>query len=148
LALYTNPHILFVEDDSIIVTQHQSLERLLAESVRLMDDPDVMSVRVMRPGDWPPSGEHGDHNQLTFKHSHINFQPLILRSHQFYSMLKAAEDNIEEASRYQIEMLWRIILSPYSRSKLPHIVWNRDHAHTVHLGTPEYPALCAALNLT
>jgi hypothetical protein len=63
-------------------------------------------------------------------------------------MLKAAEDNIDEASRYQIEMLWRIILSPYSRSKLPHIVWNRDHAFTVHLGTPEYPDLCTAFNLT
>lgn len=147
-SLYRNPLILFVEDDSIIMTGDQSLDALLSKSAAMLDDPDVMSVRVMRPNDWPPAGSYQVIDNQIFRHEHINFQPLLMRSHQFHSMLKTAEDNLTAASTVQIEMLWRLLLAPYSRAPLPHVVWNRDVAHTIHLGTPDYPALKSSLGLS
>lgn len=145
LTLYSNPYILFVEDDSPIVCERTTLEQMLSEMCNVLAFPDVLSARVMRRQDWPPAGQYEGVNSTWLRHEHINFQPTLMRSHQFYTMLKTAEDNLASASSVQIEMLWRLILAPQSRVTLPHLVIRPEIAHTVHLGSPDYLTLKASL---
>lgn len=146
--LYLQPYVFFVEDDSpVVLSGTWTLDQTLSRMCQVLADPDVLSVRFMRPGDWPPSGQYDVFHPLWLKHEHVNFQPLIMRSHQFYTMLKTAEDNLAAASDIQIEMLWRLILAPYSRAALPHHVIRPEIAYAEHLGIPTYPALKASLNL-
>lgn len=148
-AIYRNPYVLYVEDDSpIILSDGSTLDRKLSDMCAALSDPDVLSVRFMRENDWPPSGAYDILDSQWLRHEHINFQPAVLRANQFYSMLKTAEDNLSQVSNIQIEALWRYLLAPYSRAKLPHLVIRHEVAKTVHLGVPDYPTLRAQLNLT
>ncbi len=146
-AIYFNPYVLYVEDDSPVVLDG-GLDQMLSQMCTVLVDPDVLSVRFMREQDWPPAGDYEVFHPNWLRHGHINFQPLIMRSHQFYTMLKTAEDNLSNVANIQIEMLWRLILAPYARNYMPHLVIRPEIAHTVHLGAPDYPALRAQLNLT
>ncbi len=148
LALYANPYLLYVEDDSPVVLSWSSLDKTLAQMCEVLSYPDILSARFMRRNDWPPAGQYEVVNSTWLRHEHINFQPLLMRSNQFYTMLKTAEDNLDRTANVQIEMLWRLLLAPYSRAQLPHLVIRPEIAHTVHLGAPDYLALKASLNLT
>ena len=156
LSIYQNPHVFYVEDDSIVSIYKHSLAQMLGEMIGMIDhDPNVLSVRFMRSCDWPPSGKTNQLNEWYFNHEHINFQPLIMRSMQFYTMLKTTEDHLNEVSNIQIEMLWRLILAPYSRNPYPHLVFyphiqNVVHgrAESIHLGVPNYLDIKKSLNLS
>ncbi len=149
MTLYANPYILYLEDDSPVVYDRMTLDEVLSEMCSsLTTYPEVLSARFMRRNDWPPAGEHEMVNSTWWRHEHINFQPLIMRSIQFYTMLKTAEDNLDRTTNVQIEMLWRLILAPYARNHMPHLVIRPEITHTVHLGVPDYPALRDQLNLT
>lgn len=149
IPIYGQPYVLFIEDDSIVITKDNTLDNALCQMMAFLENPDILSFRFMRTGDWPPAGKYSNNeSQTIWYHEHINFQPLIMRSNQFYMMLKTAEDNMDQASQIQIEMLWRLLLAPYSRSQLPHAVWNRDYMYTAHLGVPDYTNQCSLLNLS
>lgn len=146
-SIYFNPFVLYVEDDSPVVLSRGNLDDMLSTMCATLSDPDVLSARFMRENDWPPAGEYEVFHPNWLRHEHVNFQPLIMRSHQFYTMLKTAEDNLSAVSNVQIEMLWRLLLAPQSRARLPHLVVRPEVAKTVHLGSPDYPALKSSLGL-
>ncbi len=146
--IYLHPYIFFVEDDSpVLLSGARTLDQMLSTMCTVLADPDVLSVRFMRENDWPPAGQYEVFHSEWLRHEHLNFQPLIMRSHQFYTMLKTAEDNLAAASSIQIEMLWRLILAPYSRAALPHHVIRHEVGRALHLGTPDYLKTKASLNL-
>lgn len=145
--LYRNNFVLWLEDDSTMYSEKDSLERILTRMVLFLENrQDTASARFLRKGDFSTSPilkEEGDF----FWSPHFNFQPSILRSRDFYLGCKAIEDNFNNILNIQSEMLWRLVLAPFSRSELKHIVWHPDYAETHHLGSPEYPELKKKLNL-
>jgi len=78
----------------------------------------------------------------------VNFQQPLLRSLDYYRMLKIVEDNWATASQMHIEALWREVLGHFARGQRRHAVWHPDCAETVHLGVPDYAAVCARHSLT
>lgn len=145
-SVYENEHILFCEDDSTLEPKKMTLTALLCQMRDFLKNPEVVTVRLVRPGDEraaPILQASMDH----FYSEHINLQPLMMRSRDFYLMLKMAEDQIQSANQMQIEMLWRVLLSPFSRSPLKHVVYWPEVASTTHLGVPDYPVVKDKLGL-
>lgn len=147
VSIYANPHIWWLEDDEAIRCHEGSLEEVLARMVRLVESsPDVLSARFLRAGDLASSPilkQEKDH----FWSPHLNFQEPLMRSRDFDLVCKIIEHNWAQIQQIQCEMLWRLMLAPFSRSELKHIVWNPGYAETIHLGTPDYPRLKQELGL-
>ena len=146
--LYQNPHLLWLEDDSTLTCHQDSLDKVLTRMVGFIESSsDVLSARFVRKSDFdgglPILKRESDH----FFSPYFDFQPLIMRSRDFYLAAKMIETNFQAQQNVQIEMLWRLVLGEFSRSELKHMVWLPDYAETVHLGTPEYLALKESLNL-
>ncbi len=147
--LYTQPYMVFLEDDSTLESNVLSVEDLLLQSCQMLaDDHEKLTVRVMRKGDTRgPEFFAPVKDPRYFFSRDTNFQPLIMRSLDFYRLCLALEANPDACKTVQCEMFWRLILDDFSRSPLKHVVYETDYAFTTHLGTPEYPALKASLNL-
>lgn len=146
--VYDAPFILWLEDDSVMQPNKMSLETTLARmTTQLEIDPDIVSWRFLRRCDWATSQGIQEVRDQTFFSEHFNFQPLIMRARDFYLANKVIDDSAGGFAHLQIEMFWRMVLGTFSRAKHKHVVWLPDYAETVHLGTPDYPALKASLNL-
>lgn len=147
--VYTQPYILFAEDDSTLESLTLSVEDLLLQSCQLLaEDHERLTVRVMRRGDARgPEAFAPTKDPRWFHSGDVNFQPLVMRSLDFYRLCMVLEVNPQACQQVQCEMLWRVILDGFSRSSLKHIVYETDYAHSTHLGTPDYPRLKAALSL-
>ncbi len=146
------PYMLWLEDDSTITPHECSAEDLLLRSCQMLaDDNELTSVRLLRAGDLSTSPMAAEdsrtHDPRWFHSPHFNFQPAILRSRDFYLGARLVEANPEGAATIQCEMLWRMVLTIFSRSLRQHRVYRPSFAETIHLGTPDYPALKASLNL-
>lgn len=138
----TQPYIMMVEDDSPVVcndkdTLFQVLERMV-EGIRM--DVETVSFRFMRRGDdkgpvIPPDSDHGTVN--CFWSEHTNFQPILLRTVDFYRLGMVLEQNPEACNSVHCEALWRIVLSNFSRSPYKHLVWDVDYAEALHIGVPQ-----------
>lgn len=146
-SIYSRPYVLWFEDDQTITPHAVSAERLLLQSCKLLaQDNELVSVRLLRRGDLSTSPILKQEANW-FYSPHVNFQPLLLRSRDFYLAAKIVEQNPQLTAVTQCEMLWRLVLADFSRSEHKHIVYNPDYAETIHLGTPEYPTLCQQLGL-
>lgn len=145
-SIYSNSHILFLEDDSTIESKIP-ISALLSRMTSMLDaDKELLTVRLLRPTDLatsPIDKPMGDF----FYSPHTNFQPLVMRSIHFHLMLKFIEDNMEKLSNVQCEMVWRIILAQFSRSQFKHAVFYPDFAFTTHLGVPNYLEIKKQYNL-
>ncbi len=146
-SVYRHPYVLWTEDDQTITPHQCSAEDLLLQSCRrLADDNELVSVRLLRRGDLSTSPMVGREETL-FYSPHLNFQWPLMRARDFYLASLAIEHNPQAAATIQCEMLWRLVLANFSRSDRKHIVYLPDFAESIHLGTPEYPALCKQLDL-
>lgn len=148
---HANPFMLLLEDDSPFVSHELSLADLLAQSCRLLaENHEIVSARTLRRGDLntsltlvPP-----DPNETRwFWSPHFNFQPAVLRTRDFYVACNLIQSNWAQVSHLQSELLWRLVLSNFSRSELRHIVYQPDYAETFHIGVPDYAEQIKALNL-
>lgn len=148
-ATYTQPYFLLVEDDSPVVVHDGNLEDLLLKSCAMLEtDHEMVTARVMRRGDdRGPTVDLGLIDERFFWSVDTNFQPLVMRSLDYYRLCIALETNPDACARVQCERLWRLILDSFSRSPYKHLVWEIDHAETVHLGTQDYATKLAALKL-
>lgn len=146
-SIYENPFVLWAEDDQTITSNQCTAENLLLQSCqRLRDDNELVSVRLLRRGDLDSSPMVAREDRW-FYSPHVNFQWPLLRSRDFYLASLFIEQNPQAAATIQCEMLWRLILANFSRSERKHLVYLPEYAESIHLGTPEYPALCARLGL-
>lgn len=138
--IYDCPHVLWLEDDSPFVCHKESLLSCLHRMTKIVDSsPDIISARFLRRGDFctsPTLIEEGEDRY--FWSPHFNFQPLIMRSRDFYLASKVIEDNFDKVSNIQCEMLWRLVLNPFSRSEKKHLVWYPDYGETFHIGIQDY----------
>jgi hypothetical protein len=151
-AVYEQPYVLWLEDDSTLDSHVVPLDDLLAQSCQMLaKDHDLTSIRLLRPTDLSTSPmvsvppEQSD--PRWFYSPDFNFQPALLRSRDFYLAARFVEENPQAAALVQCEALWRMVLTPFSRSPRQHLVYHPTYASTTHLGVPEYPAIKASLNL-
>lgn len=146
-SIYANPYMLWLEDDSLMQANRGTLDQLLSRMTKMLDDsPDLLSMRLVRRGDEraaPIVSTSIDH----FYSEHFNFNSPILRTRDFYLVNKMIEDNAASLSQIQIEMVWRLVFAPFSRSDLKHAVFWPDYAESVHLDVPDYPQLKVSLGL-
>jgi hypothetical protein len=149
-TVYDCPYYLHVEDDSPIISRREYLYELLSDSIKLLEDNhETLSVRTMRRGDDKgPITAPSDDPRL-FWSEHVNFQPLLMRSLDFYRVGLALEANPQACQQVQCEMLWRLILANFSRSPYKHAVWEVDYAEALHIGTPQehHEAMVSKYNL-
>ncbi len=148
--VYTQPYFLLLEDDSPVVCHDTSLEDLLLRGCQLLaTNHELLTVRLIRRGDYeggvPQLGDA--ENGKAFYSPNTDFQPLLMRSLDFYRLGMLLEANPEACQTVQCEALWRMILTAFSRSEHRHLVWKPDHAETVHLGLPNYAEIRASLSL-
>lgn len=147
-SVYKQPFVLWFEDDQTITPHVTSAEQLLLQSCDMLDrDNELVSARLLRAGDLPSSPITDKGTDSYFYSPHVNFQPMLLRSRDFYLASMIVERSPEYAAQVQCEMFWRLILANFSRSEKKHIVYYPSFAETIHLGTPEYPELTKALDL-
>lgn len=149
LSVYENNHVMWLEDDSLMVSNKPPLIGVLHKMIQLVESsPEILTARFLRRGDLSTSpimkkDESGDF----FYSPHFNFQPAIMRSRDFYQACRVIEANPEATAQVQCEMLWRLVLAPLSPSDYKHIVWYPDFAETIHIGVPDYLKIKAELGL-
>ncbi len=137
--LYRQPYLLFLEDDSLAFSHQLSVEDLLLQSCRfLAENHELLTVRLMRRHDnRGPTALHAAPDPRYYYSQDTNFQPLVIRSLDFYRLCLALEANPEACRNVQCEQLWRLILDSFSRSPFRHIVYEPDYAETAHIGIPQ-----------
>ncbi len=147
-SVYTQPYVLWLEDDSTIESTILSVEDLLLQSCQfLADDHEKMTVRVARKGDARGPEIKPSDSPNWFYSGDVNFQPMIMRSSDFYRLGMVLEANPGACATVQCEMLARMIIDTFSRSPRKHIVYETETAHSTHLGLPNYLDLKQSLNL-
>ena len=147
-AIYKCPYFLLVEDDSPVVCNQGTLEDLLLKSCDMLAaNHELVTVRTIRRGDYEGGVPQitPDEDPRYFWSPNTDFQPMILRSLDFYRLGVILEANPEYCRQVQCEALWAAILRGFSRSEKRHLVWKPSFAETIHIGVAE-PEHSAALN--
>lgn len=136
--IYKRPYVLFLEDDSPTIST-VPLESLLLRSCDMLEkDHELLTVRVMRRNDdRGPIFDHPEPNPQYFYSCDVSFQPLIIRSIDFYRLGMLLEANPQACEQVHCERLWRLLLDHFSRSNFKHLVYEADYAETIHIGVPE-----------
>ncbi len=137
--VHSHPYVWWVEDDGVCLSHDYTLERLLAESMKMLaTDADLMSVRLMRRCDnRGPTVQPPQTDPRFFYSEDFNLQPAVLRARDFQLTGLLLERNPEKVGTVQCERLLRMILDSFTRSKLRHAVWEPDFAEVLHLGIPQ-----------
>ncbi len=151
--VYTQPYLLFLEDDSVAVSHVVSLENLLMQAcAKLAARHDLLTVRLRRRADdRGPAVETPDEPDTRwFYSSDTNFQPLVMRVLDFERLCMALESHPEACQTVQCERLWKLVFDHFNRSPRKHLVYECDYAETIHLGVPtgEHEAACLAAGIT
>lgn len=147
IVLHSQPYMLLLEDDSIMVSD-TPLEQVLARMVGFLESsPDISSARFIRESDFnggvPILKQDIDH----FYSPNLDYQPAVLRTRDYFIANMVIEESWARASQMQCEMVTRLAFNKLSRSPLNHIAWLPSYAHTIHLGVQEYPQLKVSLGL-
>lgn len=144
--VHAQPYVWWFEDDGACICHEYTLERLLAESFRMLaTDPDLLTVRLMRRcDDRGPTVEPAEKDPRFWWSQHFNFQPAVLRARDFQLAALLVERNPQAVATIQCEMLWKMALANFTGSPFCHAVWEPDFAEVLHLGVQE-PAHSAAL---
>lgn len=157
LSIYQNPYVLMWEDDSPVICHKTSLEATLHRMMTHLESlPDYLTFRFIRRADFDGGVPQLKYDWEYYRKQdpdffwspYTDFQPLLIRSRDYYLLHKTIEDNWGLASHVQSEALWAMMLSRFSRSdKNKHAVWYPDYAETIHLGQPDYLNVRKTLNL-
>ncbi len=147
----SQPYTLLLEDDSPVLAHGCSLEDLLLRSCRLLaTNHELVTVRTIRRADYdggvPQLGAAED-GRAWFS-PNTDFQPMVLRSLDFYRLGMTIEANPNLCQRVQCEALWAAILRSFSRTPHKHLVWRPHWAETVHIGIPQTEHEAALRQLT
>ena len=147
-CIYSSEYVMWLEDDSTLTCNKDSLSPILSRMMSFVgSSPDHLSSRFIRRSDYeggvPSLLTNADHFISPF----TDFQPAIWRSRDFYLIAKMIEDHWGLIQSTQCEAVWRIVSDPLSRHPHKHMVWLPDYAESIHLGTPNYPALKKQLSL-
>lgn len=141
-----NRFVWHLDDDGLVCSHSDPLERLLARMTEWIDEsPNNLTFRFLRREDRNslievgPEPAHGD----WFYSQHLNWQLPLMRSSHYYLLHKVIEDNWATAIQMHGEALWREVLAPFSRSPRKHAVWVPERVETIHIGVPDYVAVCA-----
>lgn len=146
-----NPFIWQCDDDTALLSHRDSLTRVLARMTSwLASSPDHITARFLRREDLPAALgiQSAPSEESMMFTTDVNFQQPLLRSRDYYHMMRVIEANLATASQMHIEALWREVLSHLSRGQKRHMVWHPDYCEAVHLGVPNYAEICGKLNLT
>jgi hypothetical protein len=139
-SVYKNPYFLLLEDDSPVITGGTPLVDILSGSCKKLDaDHELLTVRTIRRGDYEGGVPHidGGDTDVSFCSPNTDFQPMILRTSDYYRLCIALERNPQACEQIQCEMLWRLILDNFSRSPFRHMVYKPDYCEALHIGTPQ-----------
>jgi len=146
--LNSQPYMLLLEDDSIMISEKVKLISVLSDMVQfLQSNQNITSTRFIRKPDFDGGVPVLQRESNYFYSPYFDFQPAILRFRDFFLANKVLEDNWENVVNTQCEMAMRLALNSLSRSKLNHIVWLPEYTHTVHLGIPNYLEVKKQYNL-
>jgi hypothetical protein len=136
--VYSQPYFMLAEDDSPVISHKIPLDDLLTSACqKLANDHEMLTARFMRRGDDKGPGFPADSGTDYFWSEHVNFQPIIMRSLDYYRLCLALEQNPLARQQVQCEMLWRLILQHFSRSHKRHLVWETDYAEALHIGVKQ-----------
>lgn len=152
LRIYDNPFVFFIDHDYVPVCHVDTFDKVIYRMCRLVDSsPEVLTARFLREEDVDSLAPDRTVEIETDKNiawsKHVNFQPMILRTIDFYRVCKIIEDNWETATKMHGEALWREVLRSFSRSPKQHAVWLPEYAQVVNLGVPNYQEVAKRLNL-
>lgn len=149
--IYRNPFILWSDFDYPMLCHKDSLGRVLSRMTTLLiDNQDVLSFRFLREGDStepvtePANEAHPD----WFFSRDFNWQPLVMRSRDYFLACKMLEDNWQIVSQMHGEAAWREILKGFGRAENKHAVWVPEYAQVANLGCDQYSEVAKRLNLT
>lgn len=146
--IHYNPYMLLLEDDSPFECHQQDLVACLHRMVSFLDgNQDIVSTRFIRAGDWA-GGVPVIHAEKDYFYSpNCDFQPMILRTRDYFIANKIIQDNWASIGHLQCELIMRLALDQLSRSDCRHVVWLPEYGETYHLGTPDYLKTKAAIGL-
>lgn len=147
--IYDNPFIFWLDHDYVPICKVDPFPKVLYRMTELLLDPNVLTSRFLREQDVDAltlSHYREPDNNLAW-HPHVNWQPLIMRSRDFFISCKIIEDNWTQAQKMHGEALWREVLGPLSRGVKKHAVWLPEYAQVANLGVPEYRDVAKRLNL-
>jgi hypothetical protein len=150
--LYSQPYFLLLEDDSPVLAHRKSLFDVLTQAYLTLEaNHELLTVRTIRRGDYDGGVQHviGGENDIAFYSPNTDFQPMLLRSSDYYRLCIALERNPEACQKVHCEMLWRLILDNFSRSEHKHLVFKPDYCEALHIGIPEkeHKEICLKYNL-
>lgn len=138
--IHTQPYFLLLEDDAPVLAHGCSLEDLLLRSCHLLaTNHELVTVRTIRKGDYdggvPSLGEAEEGR--AFYSPFTDYQPLLLRSLDFYRLGLILQANPDACGQVQCEALWARILRQFSGSSLCNLVWKPYWAEAAHIGVPQ-----------
>ena len=145
-----NPFVYWTDDDYLAVTHKANYPYVLNRMIDIVQSSqDILSSRFLRENDTlEPITENVNENHPDFFYSRdFNWQPLIIRSRDFYLSCKMIEDNWPVACQMHGEALWREVMSGMSRSKNKHAVWHPSYAEVANLGVKQYFDIASRFNL-
>lgn len=145
-----NPFVYWSDDDFLPIMHKDPYPHVLNRMIQIVQSSqDILSSRFLREKDTlEPVVEHANENHPDFFYSRdFNFQPLIIRSRDFYLACKTIQDNWSIATQMHIEGLWREVMSSMSRSNNKHAVWHPSYAEVADLGVKEYNNVASRFNL-
>ena len=139
-VLLSQPYMLLLEDDSPFICHGDDTVGCLIRMVRMLEqDPNLVSTRFIRRGDYDGGVPHLHDEADHFYSPHFDFQPAILRSRDYFLANKVLEAYWGQVSAMQCEMAMRMALDNLTRDpSRAHLVWKPDYAETYHLGIPNH----------
>lgn len=147
-ALHASSFMVIAEDDSPWECHKTTTTDCLAHSCQMLaDNHELVSVRTLRREDLSTSPMISVPNEdpRWFYSPHWNLQPGVLRVRDFYVGCNLIEQNWTQVSHLQVELLWRLVMTSFSRSDRRHLVYRPDYAETYHVGTEDWRARVATL---
>lgn len=150
-AVCDNPLVYFTDDDYLAVCHGDTYPRVLHKMCQLVESsPDILTSRFLREQDQDALANivSIEPDQHLAWHKHVNWQPMVLRSRDFYVLGKIIQDNWSQAIQMHGEALWREVLATLSRSEKKHAVWLQDFAVVANLGVEEYESVAKRFSLT
>lgn len=147
-VLSSQPYMMLLEDDGFISTEQDDLISAFSRMIGFLDtDSNIVSTRFIRKNDFESGVPVLKKTDDYFFSPYLDFQQGIYRFRDFFIANKIIEENWEQASKMQCEMVMRLAFNRLSRSELCHIVWLPSYGHSIHIGTEEYAKSKKASNL-
>lgn len=143
-----NALVYWTDSDYAALCHRDPYPRVLARMCQLVESsPDILSARFLREEDGMDPVVAREPERDLFWSRDFNWQPLVMRSRDFYLACRVIQDHWAAASQMHGEALWREALKTFSRSTRQHAVWLPEYAQCANLGVPNHHEVAKRLNL-